>query len=260
MPQNFDKMRIIIITQDEPFYLSKNLNSLLSRLPENHKIVGAIVSNVSPFGKKEGFIKKAIKTKRIFGYRFFIHYSLRFIRAKFFQQSVTQILSKYGVKKLKIQGSLNSVENLDVIKSFNPDLLVSILGNQIFKEPLINIAPKGCINLHTALLPKYRGLMPTFWVLRNNERYTGVSVFFVDKGIDSGPIIVQEKVEIGNKTQQELIQETKQIGMNLILKSIDLISKDKLNLIDNPESEKSYFSFPTSEDVKEFKRIGKKFF
>ena len=52
-----------------------------------------------------------------------------------------------------------------------------------------------------------------------------MSVFFVDEGIDSGPIIVQEKVEIANKTQQQLIKETKQIGMNLILKSIDLIEK-----------------------------------
>ena len=102
--------------------------------------------------------------------------------------------------------------------------------------------------------------MPTFWVLKNNENYTGVSVFFVDEGIDSGPIIVQEKVEIGSKTQQQLIKETKQIGMNLILKSVDLITKGELKLIENPEAEKSYFSFPTREDVKEFKRIGKKFF
>ena len=102
--------------------------------------------------------------------------------------------------------------------------------------------------------------MPTFWVLKNNEKYTGVSVFYVDEGIDSGPIIVQEKVEIGEKTQQQLIKETKQIGMNLILRSIDLISKGEFQLIENLESEKSYYSFPTREDVKEFKRIGKKFF
>ena len=69
----------------------------------------------------------------------------------------------------------------------------------------------GCINLHTALLPKYRGLMPTFWVLKNNEKNTGVSVFFVDEGIDSGPIIVQKNISIGNMTQQELIVKTKKL-------------------------------------------------
>jgi methionyl-tRNA formyltransferase len=253
-------MRIILITQNEPFYLSENLDTLLKRLPKEQIILGAIVASASPFGKKESFIKKAIKTKKIFGLGFFLYYTLRFIYSKLFKKSVNQTLSEHGVNKIEIQGSINSKENLNIIKSYNPDLLISILGNQIFKKSLIDLAPKGCINLHTALLPKYRGLMPTFWVLKNNEKYTGVSVFFVDEGIDSGPIIVQEKVKIGTKTQQQLIKETKQIGMNLILKSIDLIAKGELKLIENPESEKSYYSFPTPEDVKEFKRQGKKFF
>lgn len=253
-------MRIILITQNDPFYLSKNIDTLLKQLPEEHIVVGAVVTIASPFGKKEKFLDKALKTEKVFGLRFFLYYSLRFIYSKVFQKSVTQVLYEYGIDRIEIQGSVNSKTNLDIIKSYRPDLLISILGNQIFKKPLIDLAPKGCINLHTALLPKYRGLMPTFWVLKNNEKYTGVSVFFVDEGIDSGPIIVQEKVKTGNKTQQQLIKETKQIGMNLILKSIDLIDKNELKLIENPESEKSYFSFPTREDVKEFKRQGKKFF
>lgn len=253
-------MRIILITQNDPFYLSKNIDTLLKQLPEEHIVVGAVVTIASPFGKKEKFLDKALKTEKVFGLRFFLYYSLRFIYSKVFQKSVTQVLYEYGIDRIEIQGSVNSKTNLDIIKSYRPDLLISILGNQIFKKPLIDLAPKGCINLHTALLPKYRGLMPTFWVLKNNEKYTGVSVFFVDEGIDSGPIIVQEKVKTGNKTQQQLIKETKQIGMNLILKSIDLIDKNELKLIENPESQKSYFSFPTREDVKEFKRQGKKFF
>ena len=253
-------MRIVIITQNDPFYLSKNLNHLLRYLPKEHSVVGAIVTNASPFGKKESFLTKALKTKSIFGLSFFLYYTFRFIYAKIFQKSVMRRLKDYGVNKIEIQGSINSEENLGIIKSYDPDLLISILGNQIFKKQLIDLAPKGCINLHTALLPKYRGLMPTFWVLKNDEQYTGVSVFFVDEGIDSGPIIVQEKVEIGQKTQQQLIKETKQIGMNLILKSINLIARDQIMLIENPDSEKSYYSFPKREDVKKFKQLGKKFF
>jgi methionyl-tRNA formyltransferase len=102
--------------------------------------------------------------------------------------------------------------------------------------------------------------MPTFWVMRNNEEYTGVSVFFVDEGIDSGPIILQEKLEIGNLSQQSLIVKTKKIGMELLLKSVDLISNNQVVITPNYDSEKSYFSFPTREDVLEFKKNGKKFF
>jgi methionyl-tRNA formyltransferase len=137
---------------------------------------------------------------------------------------------------------------------------VSILGNQIFKKPLLELAPMGCINLHTALLPKYRGLMPTFWVLKNNESHTGVSVFFVDEGIDSGPIIVQKKIKIANSTQKELIIKTKRIGMELIAQSINLIKNNDVNLIPNPKSEMTYFSFPKREDVEHFLKSGKNFF
>ncbi|MDB4785619.1 formyltransferase family protein, partial [Akkermansiaceae bacterium] len=155
---------------------------------------------------------------------------------------------------------INSLNSVNKIKAYRPDLLVSILGNQIFKSPVLNLAPKGCINLHTALLPKYRGLMPSFWVMKNNEKKTGVSVFFVDEGIDSGPIIVQKEVEIGNKTQEELIMYTKKLGMEAIAKSINLIQKNEVKLIENDSSKKTYFSFPTRKDVVEFNKSGKKFF
>lgn len=252
-------MRIIIITQNEPFYLKSNIEYLIKILPSEAELVGCVVSDASPFGKKETFIKKVIKTYNIFGFNFFVHYTVKFIKS-FFSKSIKSLLSENNIPIINIEGSINSKNSLNKIRTFNPDLLVSILGNQIFKMPLINLAPKGCINLHTALLPKYRGLMPTFWVMKNNEKYTGVSVFFVDEGIDSGPIITQKKVNIKNLTQDELINKTKKIGMELIAKSINLIQKNKVQLIENNDSESSYFSFPTKEDVLEFKKIGKKFF
>lgn len=253
-------MRLIIITQNEPFYLKKNLEYLISILPNKFEIVGCVVNTVSPFGKKESFIEKAVKTFNVFGLKFFVYYSLKFIVSKIFDQPINSFLKKNNIANIRLNGSVNSKDSLNKLKSFNPDLLVSILGNQIFKRDLLNLAPKGCINLHTALLPKYRGLMPTFWVLKNNEKYTGVSVFFVDEGIDSGPIIMQEKVEIGDLTQAQLIKRTKKIGMELIVKAVNLISENNLKLIPNPESEKTYYSFPKRNDVIEFRKIGKKFF
>lgn len=253
-------MNIIIITQNEPFYLYKNLQYLLNNLPESVNISGVVLSDPSPYGKSESFIKKARKTFRIFGLSFFLYYGFRYSLSKIFKKSIKSLLLENKIPEISIKGSINSKESLSKIRAYKPDLLVSILGNQIFKKQLIELAPMGCINLHTALLPKYRGLMPTFWVLKNNETHTGVSVFFVDEGIDSGPIITQEIVAIGEKSQRELIEETKKIGMELILKSIVLINSQSYKLIDNPESEKSYYSFPTREDVKEFKTLGKRFF
>ena len=254
-------MRIVIITQNEPFYLGENINYLLKILPKEYEVVGAVIAIPSPFGKKESFIKKAKRTFDIFGLNFFIFYSMKYIIHYFdSKKSVKKVLLKNDVPKIKLSKSINHKSSIKIIESFKPDLLVSIQGNEIFKNPIIKLAKKGCINLHTALLPKYRGLMPTFWALKNNEKYTGVSVFFVDEGIDSGPIIIQKRIEITNQTQEELIIQTKKLGMEAIVESINLINENSFTLIDNDDSKKTYFSFPKKSDVDEFKKIGKSFF
>ena len=254
-------MRIVIITQDEPFYLAKNLAYLLDILPPHSQVVGCVVSDVSPFGKKETFVQKAKKTYSVFGISFFLHYGLKFVTGRFDRErDVRYVLENHEIPEIVLDKHINHKESLQKIKQRKPELLVSILGNQIFKKPLIEMAPKGCINLHTALLPKYRGLMPTFWVMKNGERFTGVSVFFVDEGIDSGPIIVQKKVQIGNRTLEQLIAHTKKLGMESIAESIDIIEKGEVNLIPNDASQKSYFSFPTKRDVEEFLAGGNKFY
>ena len=254
-------MNVVILTQDDPFYLAENLDYLLSRCPSNIHISGCIVFDVSPFGKKESFMAKAKKTLDIFGLRFFLKYSLMYIKNKSDKtKDVNLILKKYSIPIIQIKDNINSEESLSTIREYNPDLLVSIAANQIFKKPLIELASEGCLNLHTALLPKYRGLLPSFWVLKNNEIYTGVSVFFVDEGIDSGPILVQKKIEIGNKTWSELIQHTKRIGMQAVLEAIELIDKGDYEIKKNDHTQKTYYAFPTRSDVKAFLKAGKKFF
>ncbi|MBD78451.1 MAG: formyl transferase [Crocinitomicaceae bacterium] len=254
-------MKIVIITQDEPFYLANNLRYLIKTLPAHSKIVGCVVADASPFGKKSSFIDKAKQTLLVFGIGFFVHYSIKYVLSKLNpKKKVHRVLKEHQIPAILLDQPINSPESVEKIKAHQPELLISILGNQIFKEPIINLAPKGCLNLHTALLPKYRGLMPTFWVLKHREKETGVSVFFVDKGIDSGPIVVQERVEIGNMTQEQLIVHTKKIGMESIAKAVDLIENDNVELIENNNELKTYYSFPTRADVIEFRKGGKRFY
>lgn len=254
-------MNIIILTQSDPFYLAENIEYLIKNLPKYTKLIGCVVFDVSPFGKRESFFQKAKKTLEIFGARFFIYYSLRFIFNSLNKnRNVKNILKKYSIPIIPINGSINSNKSLEILKSYKPDLLISIAGNQIFKKDLITLAPLGCLNLHTALLPKYRGLMPSFWVLKNEEKFTGVSVFFVDEGIDSGPILVQKKIEIGKKTQEELIKTTKKLGMEAIIEAIEKIKSGEYTLIENNDEEMTYYSFPKRDDVLEFYKKGKKFY
>ncbi len=254
-------MNIIIFTQKEPFYLKNNLEYFINNLPNNIKIKGIILSDVSPFGKKESFFRKAIKTYQIFGMNFFIYYSLKYIKNIFLQESIYKLIKRKKIKIINLSDSINSKTSIKKIGSFNPDIIVSILGNQIFRKDILSLPRIGCINLHTALLPKYRGLMPSFWVMKNNEKETGVSVFFMDEGIDNGPIIVQIKIKIENHyTQEDLIRITKKIGMKALIQALVLIKNDEVKLIKNDFSKRSYFSFPKKEDVKIFNQLNKKFY
>ena len=254
-------MNIAIITQDDPFYLGSNIDYLLTTLPDYASVTACIVTDVSPFGKRESFFSKALRTYRIFGAGFFLHYAFRFARARISKSdSVIEVLRRHSVPLLMPIGSINSKESLDLISKYEPDLLISIAGNEIFRKPLIELAPLGCLNLHTALLPKYRGLMPSFWVLKNQEKKTGVSVFFVDEGIDSGPILVQKETEIGKLTQEQLISTTKRLGMDAILESVDKIHRGDMSALENDDAEKTYFGFPTRSDVKGFRKVGARFY
>lgn len=254
-------MNIIVFTQKEPFYLKNNLEYFIDNLPNSIKIKGIILSDVSPFGKTESFFMKAIKTYKIFGLAFFIHYALKFLINKISKESLEKMIERKNIKIITLKDSINSENSLHTISLYNPDVIVSILGNQIFKKQILSLPKIGCINLHTALLPKYRGLMPSFWVMKNNEKQTGVSVFFMDEGIDNGPIIVQDKIKIENHySQEDLIRITKKIGIEAIIKALVLIENNEVKLIKNDYSKRTYFSFPTKDDVKIFKKLNKKFF
>ena len=254
-------MNIVLITQDEPFYLAEQLKYLFNNFPEHSRITGCVVLSPSPFGKRKTFLQKANETRKIFGNGFFAYYSFQYILSKLNpKKSVTKLLKDNNIPAIYLEKSINNKSSLELIKNHKPDLLISILGNEIFKKPIIELAPKGCLNLHTALLPKYRGLMPTFWVLKNNEKQTGVSVFFIDEGIDSGPILVQKKMEINDQTQVQLIRETKKLGMEAIIESLEKIYTGKFELILNKDEDSTYFSLPNTKDVKEFLKNGKRFY
>ena len=252
--------RIVILTQNETMFLAPALDYFLRRVNTNCEILGAVVFEASPFGKKQNFIQKMFATIGIFGLEFVARYGVSTIWAKIFGRDVKQIFVKHGVPIIKVIGSVNSDESLSVLRSLEADLFISITGNQIFKKPLLEIPRLGTLNLHTALLPKYRGLMPSFWVLKNKEKQTGVSVFFVDEGIDSGPILVQKKINIEHISQWELIRTTKVLGMEAIIEGIELIQSGDYELIPNKENESTYYSFPTRQDVIEFKKGGNRFF
>ena len=248
-------MRIILFTQEDPFYLVESTKDLIQKIHKDgkHFLIQAIITPPSPFGRKETFKKKAVKTYQIFGLGFFLHYSFKFLLRKIIlRKSVKKVLNDYNVPVIKIEDTINSKKNVDFIKSLKADLILIIAGNQIIKKRVLDSTKYGVFNVHSSLLPNYKGLMPSFWVLKNKEPKTGVTLYQLTEGIDDGPIIACKEFKLDSGiTQSKLVKELKILANDLIIESIDMITNRKNYKIIKGGS---YFKFPTSVDVKEFKK------
>jgi methionyl-tRNA formyltransferase len=92
--------------------------------------------------------------------------------------------------------SINTPEGLDQLRAMRPDLLVVAAYGQILSKDVLAIPPRGAINVHASLLPKYRGAAPVAYAIFNGEKQTGVTIIKITPGLDSGNMILQESLDI----------------------------------------------------------------
>jgi len=117
---------------------------------------------------------------------------------------------------------------IDKIKSINPDIIVVVAFRMIPKS-IWQIPKYGTINLHASLLPNYRGSAPINWAIINNEDFTGVTTFFIDDKIDTGDILLQQKIKVDKKINAgQLHDKLKIIGANTVKKTIKEILNNSL--------------------------------
>lgn len=130
--------------------------------------------------------------------------------------------------------NVNGGDMVKILKKYNLDLILLAGYRQIVKNEIISLPKLGCINIHESLLPKYRGHAPTNWSIINGETETGVTVHFVDEGVDTGDIIVQEKVEIGpNDTIMDVYWRGLKLWPKLLLMALDNIKNGVLPVPQN---------------------------
>ena len=174
--------------------------------------------------------------------------------------SIKQVADSFNVPYHKIP-KVKDQEFQDLLDKYQPDLLISISCPQIVGKKIRNRIPMGCINVHGAPLPKYRGLMPAFWALRNGETKTAVSVHDLEAKLDDGDIILQREIEIlPEDTWDSLVRKAKKVGAQALVDAIQQIKNGAVKRKPNLEEEATYFSFPTAEDRRAFLRAGRRFF
>jgi len=127
--------------------------------------------------------------------------------------------------------NVNSDVFFQKVKRLNPDLIISMSYDQLIKKRLITFPSKGIINAHAGMLPFYRGRSPINWAIINGEDYIGLTIHYIDEGIDTGDIIVQEKINISKKDDYNtILKKAENLAPKLLMQSIILI-KNNLVLI-----------------------------
>lgn len=137
--------------------------------------------------------------------------------------------------------SLKNGELKDLLNEVQPELIVVAAYGKILPEYILNYPKYGCINVHASLLPKYRGAAPIQWAIINGDKETGVTIMQMEKGLDTGDMLMTEKTEIGEyETAGELFDRLAEIGGNLLVKAIGEIEKGNITPVPQNHSEHTY--------------------
>ena len=127
---------------------------------------------------------------------------------------------------INIQKPENNDELKKIIEYIKPEIVITIAYGRIIPLELLEIPKYGWINVHFSLLPRWRGAAPVQWAILNGDKQTGITVFKLDKGMDTGPVYLEQATPINDDENSDgLLKRLSQIGSDLAIKSLELISE-----------------------------------
>lgn len=256
-------MRIFIITMDDPVQTRAFIKYIIDHRKSD--IVGLAVSKGDrlTIGKQRSKFVYLISLLLIMGLPAFIKNSWITLTDK-----IIKNLSKKGFTKdpsiftyAKLHGipvwdikSPNSKKFQEELKNLEPDIIIN-QSQSIIKKDLLEIPKIGIINRHNALLPINRGRLTPFWVLYKQEKETGVSIHFVEEGIDSGDIIVQKRFAVNPKDNfNSIVEKNYELAPVAILEALEVLEKGNYTLIPNNDKLATYNTVPTLKEAWKYRR------
>lgn len=258
-------MRIVIIMSEASLWKPKYVDGVIRKLPDNYQIVGAVLTNFKP--KKTSFIKHLRRYFTMLGvyafvlmafreiYHAFLDYIDRFIQLPH-PHSIAAVCRRYNIPHIQSK-NVNSDETLEWVATHNADILLSS-GNQIFAKKLLKIPRLASINRHTSLLPSYGGIYPIFWCLLNDEKEVGVTVHTMTEKIDEGINLAQQSFLIeSDDTFFSLFEKCFELSEDVTIAAIKKVANNDITTISS-QYEKSYYSYPSKDDIKRFTAKGKR--
>ena len=156
----------------------------------------------------------------------------------------------------------NSAEGLAALRETAPDLIVSLRYRKILKDEAIAIPRYGVLNLHSGLLPAYRGAMATFWALLNGDTEIGSTLhYIVDGTIDTGPVVGRARIPLAHeRPYMASVLDLYPSGCAMVLDAIRAIENDRVAPSDKQQGKGRYFSWPTQDQVDGYFEQGYRFY
>lgn len=260
-------MKIALFTQDEDLYLPVPIAAVVER----HQANVTCLCLSPPMSTHGGGVGAVAKHLAVFGPLGSIRMAYRLARARWRARSrkdpkdggyrsMEDIGRRHGIPTYRV-ARVNSGEMMGIVERHPADLLVSVSCPQIIRKKVLDRFPRGGINVHSAPLPRYRGLMPAFWTLYHGETETAVTVHRLADKLDNGAILLQRPVAVAeDETWESLVRKTKAAAGEALLEAIAALEKGTIAERPNPDEESTYFSFPTWRDALRFRLRGKRMF
>lgn len=136
---------------------------------------------------------------------------------------------------------IKDAEAVETLRGFEADIFVVAAFGQILSEEILTIPKYGCVNIHASLLPKYRGAGPIQWAIINGEKITGITIIQMDKGIDTGDMLMKTEVKIESReTGDSLHDKLAQAGARLIVEALSKIESGNIVPVKQNDEESCY--------------------
>jgi methionyl-tRNA formyltransferase len=247
-------VRIAFLTTSDPIYLPDFFEQVLTPFARQTHAVYV----VPPLYKGQSYLAAALRYYRTFGFEGVSGLGRRFVGAKLRRKSIASVGKRYGVAVADRQ-DVNAPPFLAELERAGVDVVVSVSCPQIFRDDLIKLPEKGCLNVHGALLPKYRGVLPSFWMLANGEEQAGVSVYFVNEQIDAGDLCGQRSFPIlPSDSLDSLLRRSKTEAAALTVEVLEAIESGTVKSRPLDLTSGSYYSWPDAEAVERFRNAGRR--
>ena len=184
-----------IVFMGTPDFAQESLKALVEA---NYEVIGVVTNPDKPKGRGMKMIASPVK-----------------------EYALEKGIPVYQPVKIR-----SNEEFIQEVQRLNPDLICVVAYGKILPKELLDIPRFGCVNVHGSLLPKYRGAAPIQWAVLNGDKETGVDTMYMDVGMDTGDIILEEKVKIGeDETTGELWERLKVIGAKLLVETVKQIEQ-----------------------------------